>query len=262
MARKIVVTSGKGGVGKTTFTANIAARLARRGLRVCMIDLDLGLNNLDVIMKAENKVLFDIVDVVKGRCRLKQALVQDSLCHSLYFLPSCRTAEKGDITGQNVKVVTDRMNCIFDYVFLDCPAGIGVGFHRALSAADEAIVVTTPTLASVRDAKKAKHIIDSYDLVSCKAVVNRLRGDMVLNGEMMDAFEVFAMLDLPPLGIIPDDDMLSFCSPTDVDKDMISDSAFEMIATNLHEGQEDMFDCISRYTGFFGNIRRKIKRRV
>ena len=262
MARRIVITSGKGGVGKTTFTANLASRLAKRGLRVCVVDLDLGLNNLDVIMGLENKVVFDVVDVVDGKCRLKQALVQDLFCNSLYLLPSCKNPDKGQISGQNVRVVTQRLSRIFDYIFLDCPAGVGTGFHRAVSAADEAIVITTPTITSVRDAKKVVALLQNYDLLSTKVAVNRLRGDMVVGGEMMDAFEVFSMLATKPLGIIPDDDDLSFCFPGESDKDMLSDTAFEMIATNLHEGTEYMFDCLSRYTGFFGNIRRKIKRRA
>lgn len=262
MARRIVVTSGKGGVGKTTFTANLGARLANRGLRVCLMDLDLGLNNLDVIMGVENKVMFDIVDVAEGRCRLKQALVQDTFCNSLYLLPSCKSASKGTVSGQSVKLITERMNGIFDYILLDCPAGIGAGFHRAVSAADEAIVVLTPTLTSVRDAKKAVTLLESYDLISIQAVVNRLRGDLVTDGEMMDAFEIFSMLDVRPLGIIPDDDLLAFRLPSEGGKDMPSDTAFEMIATNLHEGKDDMYDCVSKYTGFFGNIRRKIKRRA
>lgn len=262
MARRIVITSGKGGVGKTTFVANLGVRLARHGLRVCMIDLDLGLNNLDVILGAENKVIFDIVDVVEGKCRLKQALVQDENCNSLYLLPSCKNASKGMISGQNVKLVVERMSRIFDYILIDCPAGIGTGFHRAVSAADEAIVVMTPTLTSVRDAKKAVSLLKSYDLISIKGVVNRLRGDMVMSGEMMDAFEIFTMLEVQPLGIIPDDDILSFRLPGETEKNMPSDTAFEMVATNLHEGTDYMFDCISRYSGFFGNIRRKIKRRA
>lgn len=262
MARRIVVTSGKGGVGKTTFTANLASRLAKRGLRVCMLDLDLGLNNLDVIMGVENNVTFDVVDVVEGRCRLKQALVRDLFCNSLYLLPSCKNADKGKISGQNVKVIVDRLSQIFDYVLIDCPAGVGVGFHRAVSAADEAIVLSTPTITSVKDAKKVVDILSNYDLISTRTVVNRLRGDMVVGGEMMDAFEVFSMLGQKPLGIIPDDDSLSFCFPGESVKNMPSDTAFEMIATNLHEGTEYMYDCLSRYSGFFGNIRRKIKRKA
>ena len=262
MARKIVVTSGKGGVGKTTFTANLASRLAKRGLRVCMLDLDLGLNNLDVIMGVENKVVFDIVDVVEGRCRLKQALVQDSFCNSLYLLPGCKNIQKANISGQNVKIITERLSSIFDYVFVDCPAGVGTGFHRAVSAVDEAIVVATPTMTSVRDAKKVVGLLQNYDLLSTKTVVNRMRGDMVVAGEMMDAFEVFSLLGASPLGIIPDDDYLSLRYPGEYDKDMTSDTAFEMIATNLHEGTDYMFDCISKYTCFFCNIRRKIKRKA
>lgn len=262
MARRIVITGGKGGVGKTTLTANLGARLAKRGLRVCMMDLDLGLNNLDVIMGAEKKATFDIVDVVEGRCRLKQALVQDAFCNSLFLMPGCKKSEKGNISGQNVKLVVNRMSQLFDYILMDCPAGVGAEFHRAVSAADEAIVVATPTPASVRDAKKTITLLQSYDLISVKAVVNRLRGDMVMSGEMMDAFEVFSLLKVSALGIVPDDDSLSFRLPTESMKDSPADTALEMLATNLHEGTEDMFDCLSRYSGFFGSIRRKIKRRA
>lgn len=261
MARKIVVTSGKGGVGKSTFTANLGLRLAQRGLRVCMIDLDLGLNNLDVIMDVENKVIFDIVDAVEGKCRIKQALVQDPYCNSLYLLPGSRNVAKGVVSGQNVKVLINKISQIFDYILIDCPAGVGNGFHRAVSAAEEAVVVMTPNLPSVRDTKKTVALLKSYDLISVKGVVNRLRGDMVMSGDMMDAFEIFSLLDVEPLGIVPEDDFLSFTGPVRP-QNTPSDTAFEMIATNLHEGKKDMYDCVSRYSGFFGNIRRKIKRRA
>ncbi len=259
MARKIVVTSGKGGVGKTTITANLGYALAKKGLRVAMMDLDLGLNNLDVAFGVENKVVFDVVDVIEGRCRLKQAFLQNADHPSLYILPSCHSSSQSCITAQNVRLLTQKMNDMFDYIFIDSPAGIDNGFHRAASCADEAIVVCTPHVSSIRDADKVLHLLKSYDLLSVKIVVNRLRGDLVQKGEMIDAFQIFSLLNAKPLGIVPDWDPIATYAVGE-GSDVTADSVFRILAQNLHDGTSFMYDCSAPYKGFWGKIKRRLLR--
>ena len=150
MARRIVITSGKGGVGKTTITANLGIALANLGARVVLIDVDFGLNNLDVVMGLENKIVYDFLDIIEGRCRAKQALVRDNEKRNLFVLPSGNVPAAANITGQQIKLVIEGIAPLFDYVLIDCPAGIDTGFHRAVACADEAIVVATPSLPSLR----------------------------------------------------------------------------------------------------------------
>lgn len=257
MARRIVITSGKGGVGKTTFTACLGSRLAQMGLRVALIDLDLGLNNLDVILGVENRVVFDLIDVIEGRCRVKQALIQDIDIPFLYIMPSCHS-DKRSVTAQSIKVVVNRMNELFDYILIDCPAGIDIGFHRAVVCADEAVIVTTPHISSIRDSEKVVDILGSYRLSEIYSVVNRVRGDLILDGDMADASEIFARLETKPLGVIPDDDAVTFKELRELKTPAAS--AVSMIAQNLHNGTELMFDYQTKYKGFFGRLRRSIKR--
>ena len=257
MARKIVVTSGKGGVGKTTFTACLGIRLAEMGLRVALIDLDLGLNNLDVILDVENRVVFDLIDVIEGRCRIKQALIQDADVPFLYVMPGCHS-EKRSVTAQSIKVVVNRMNELFDYILIDCPAGIDMGFHRSVVCADEAIVVTTPHVSSIRDSEKVVGILGSHRLSEIYSVINKVRGDLILDGDMADTKEIFDRLATRPLGVIPDDDSVTFRELKELKG--AADSAIKMIAQNLHNGAELMFDCSVKYKGFLGKLRRSLKR--
>jgi len=257
MARKIVVTSGKGGVGKTTVTACLGCRLASMGLKVALLDLDIGLNNLDVILNIENRVIFDIVDVIEGRCRVKQALIQDSDIPSLYVMPSCHS-ERRSVTAQSIKLIVNRMNELFDYILIDCPAGVDIGFHRSVVCADEAIVVTTPHLSSMRDSSKVVSILGSYRLNEIYSVINRVRGDLTLDGDMADPEDIFRMLDVKPLGIVPEDDSVSFSELKSIKGS--AGSAYSILADNLHNGKNIMFDYCSRYKGFFGKLRRNLKR--
>ena len=187
MGRKIVVTSGKGGVGKTTLTASLGIAIAETGKKVVLVDADIGLNNLDVVLAVENKVVYDVLDVISGKCRLKQALIQDVDNPTLYVLPSAKIQDSPLITACSFRNVVDALALNFDFVIIDCPAGIDNGFHRAVSAATEAIVVTTPHISAVRDADKVLSILSGYCLMSVGLVVNRVRGDMVSKGEMMSA---------------------------------------------------------------------------
>ncbi len=251
MARKIVITGGKGGVGKTTVCAKLGIALAHMSKRVLLMDLDIGLNNLDVAMQLEDKVVFDLVDVIENRCRPSQAFVQDETEPTLYVLPSCHLAKR-QISAEQIKRVVSRLEDNFEFILIDCPAGLDSGFRRAASLADEAIVVVTPHLASVRDADKTVAELVGNTVVN--VVVNRVRGDLVANGEMLSAFEVFSLLGQNALGVLPENDeincnVLSGCS-----------AAFELLADNLVNGKQQMFDCVAPYKGLFGRLRRKLKR--
>ncbi len=263
MSRKIVITSGKGGVGKTTICANLGARLASLGFRVCLLDVDIGLNNLDVVMGIEKRVMFDIVDVIEGRCRAKQALVQDHRIQSLYILPSAHSYNSSNITGEKIKNVIESLDNSFDYILIDCPAGVEAGFHRAVFCANEAIVVVTPHISSIRDADKVLSILAGYDLIHKSLVINRIRGDLVLNGEMLSAEEIIKALKTPLLGVIPEDDDISAISTVGgLANGNISGRAFTILCENLHEGTKKIYDYTMKYRGFFGNFKRNIKRKI
>lgn len=262
MARKIVITSGKGGVGKTTICANIGTRLASLGFRVALLDADIGLNNLDVVMGVENRVVFDIADVIQNRCRLKQALVQDKKIPSLYVLPSCHNYSK-TISSENIKKVIDEMDSSFDYIFIDCPAGVETGFHRAVFSANEAIIVVTPHISSIRDADKVLSILSNYNLEAKYLIVNRVRGDLMMNGEMIDIEEIVKFLRVSIIGIIPEDDDISLLSAVGgIASANASGRSFTLIAENLHNGTKKLYDYTMKYRGLFGGIRRSLKRRV
>lgn len=250
MARKIVVTGGKGGVGKTTVCANLGIALAHKTKRVLLMDLDIGLNNLDVTMNVEDKVVFDLVDVIENRCRPSQAFIQDGEEPTLYVMPSCHLAKR-QISAEQIKRVVSRLEDNFDYLLIDCPAGIDNGFRRAAACADEAIVVVTPHLSSVRDADKTIGELVGNTPVS--VVVNRVRGDLVASGEMLSPFEVFSLLGQTALGVLPENDDVN-CNVRE------KNAAFEMLANNLDAGKCEMFDCVAPYKGIFGKLRRKLKR--
>lgn len=251
MARKIVITSGKGGAGKTTVCANLGLALANRSQRVLLMDFDLGLNNLDVVMQVEDKIIYDFVDVVEGRCRPGQATIQSEQEPTLYVMPSCHSLRR-QITYDVVKRVISRLDESYDYILVDCPAGIDGGFRRAVCCVDEAIVVVTPHLSGVRDADKTLQQLDLLGVRSM-VVVNRVRGDLVAGGEMLSALEVFGILGHTSLGIIPENDDVN-CNKQFLPR------AFKVLANNLVNGTFDMYDCVSPYKGIIGKIRRKLKR--
>ncbi|MCL2176568.1 MAG: septum site-determining protein MinD [Firmicutes bacterium] len=262
MARKIVITSGKGGVGKTTVVANLGASLARYGLKVALIDLDIGLNNLDVVLGMENKIVYDIIDVVEGRCRVRQALIQDDEIETLFVLPSARGIDKSDISGADIKEIVSKLDLAFDYIILDCPAGIDLGFHRAVGASEEAIVITTPHISAIRDADKTINLLKNYDLNSISLIVNKARGDMIVRGEMMQVQDIVKLLQTEIIGVIPDNDDISLFSALGetVYSTSFTGQIFDMLASNLHNGTRDLYDCTHRYRGFFGRFRRGLKR--
>jgi septum site-determining protein MinD len=264
MARKIVITSGKGGVGKTTICANLGVALAKLNRRVVLVDVDIGLNNLDVVTGVENKIVFDIVDVIEGKCRTRQALVQDLEQPNLYIMPSAHSYNKAQVTAENVKRVVDNLNDFFDFVLIDCPAGIDEPFKRAVSGADEALVVVTPHLSSMRDADKVLLMLKNFDIQDCSLVVNRVRGDMIVSKEMMESTKIAEILDTRLVGIIPEDDNITTLLGIGktVNKNCESYSAFTLLAKNLLGETDELFDATEKYRGFVGFFKRTIKRKV
>lgn len=262
MARKIVITSGKGGVGKTTVTANLGQALAAFGERVALIDLDFGLNNLDVVMGVENKVVYDIKDVLDGRCRVKQALVQDNDRKNLFVLPSGGLLPSSPVSGQQIRLIIEGISEIFDYILIDCPAGIDVGFHRAVSGADEALVVATPSLPSLRDADKVLAVLKSYKPDYTGLIVNRARGDLMLDGKMMMPQDIRDLLKTPLLGVLPEEDEVFLYSGYALPKRAESFKAYKLLANNLRKKTGKIYDVTGKYSGFFGSIRRSIKKSV
>ncbi len=261
MARKIVFTSGKGGVGKTTVCANLGATLSNLGFKVVILDVDIGLNNLDVVMGIENRVVFDLIDVIEGRCRTSQALVQDKNFENLFVLPSAHSYRE-EISANDIKNVVDSLENSFDYIFIDCPAGVEQGFKRAVSSANEAVVVVTPHISSIRDADKVLSILSSYNLNEKYLVVNRVRGDLMMNGEMIDVDEIIKFLHIPILGVIPEDDDITALSSIGALGGGASNRAWVLLAENLHNGTRKVYDCTQKYRGLWGTLRRNIKRRM
>ncbi|WP_040950128.1 septum site-determining protein MinD [Gorillibacterium massiliense] len=206
MGEAIVITSGKGGVGKTTTSANLGTALALQGKKVCMVDTDIGLRNLDVIMGLENRIVYNLVDVVEGNARLEQALIKDKRFEELYLLPAAQTKDKHAVSPEGVRKVVLELKKQFEYVIIDCPAGIEQGFKNAVAGADKAIVVTTPENAAVRDADRIIGLLESENISEPKLIINRIRHSMVQKGEMLDIDEICQVLSIDLLGIVPDDE--------------------------------------------------------
>lgn len=201
----IVVTSGKGGVGKTTTVANVSTALAREGYRVAVMDLDIGLKKLDLILGLENRVIYDIVQVIEGECSLKQALVKDKRFPELYMLPAAQTRNKDEITPEGVKALCEQLKPNFDFIFIDCPAGIEQGFRNAIAAANQAIVVTNPEVSAVRDADRIIGMLESAGFKDIQLVINRIRPDMVKHGDMLSIDDLMEHLCINLLGVVPED---------------------------------------------------------
>lgn len=206
MGEAIVVTSGKGGVGKTTTTANLGTALALMDKKVCLIDTDIGLRNLDVVMGLENRIIYDIVDVIEERCKLPQALIRDKRFDSLVLLPAAQTSDKSSVTKDGMLQIVQELKQEYDYILIDCPAGIEQGFQNAIAGADEAIVVTTPEKSSVRDADRIIGLIEQQDMNRPRLVINRIRQHMMNDGDALDIDDVVQLLSIDLLGIVLDSD--------------------------------------------------------
>ena len=206
--RVIVITSGKGGVGKTTTTANIGTALAKAGNKVVLIDTDLGLRNLDLLLGLENRIVYTIVDVVEERCKLKQALVKDKKNPNLCLLAAAQTRDKTAVTGEQLKTICEELKEEFDYILIDCPAGIEQGFKNAIAGADRAIVVTTAEISAIRDADRIIGLLESSEIKNPELIVNRLRPNMVKKGEMMEVEDIVDLLSVDLIGVVPDDEYI------------------------------------------------------
>ena len=206
MGEVIVITSGKGGVGKTTTTANLGSSLAVEGKKVCLIDTDIGLRNLDVVMGLENRIVYDIVDVVEEKCKLRQALIKDKRFTDLFLLPAAQTRDKSAVNEAQMRELTKRLREEFDFILIDCPAGIEQGFKNAIAGADRAIVVTNAEISSIRDADRIIGLLEASEIRNPELIINRLRPEMVKRGEMMDVEDILDLLSIDLIGVVPEDE--------------------------------------------------------
>lgn len=259
----IVITSGKGGVGKTTTCANIGTGLAIRGRKIALIDADIGLRNLDVVLGLENRIVFDLIDVVEKQCKLRQALIKDKRFENLYLLPAAQTKDKDAVKPEQMITVCEELRLDFDYIFIDCPAGIEHGFKNAVAGADEAIIVTTPDVPAVRDADRIIGLLQAHDILEPRLLVNRVRPEMVRKGDMMDVNDVNDILALTLLGVIPDDQSIIVSTnrgePAVNDQSSRAGQAYRNIVARL-EGEEVPFMSLDFDLGFFEKVKRLIKK--
>jgi septum site-determining protein MinD len=261
MSRVIVVTSGKGGVGKTTTTANIGMALAKRGRKVIVVDADFGLRNLDLLLGLENRVVYTAVEVLAGQCRLEQALVKDKRFPNLMLLPAAQNRTKDAVRPDQMRQLINALTKAFHYVLVDCPAGIEMGFQNAIAAAKEALIVTTPEISAVRDADRVIGLLEANNIKNVKLIVNRLRPHMVQANDMMSVEDVQEILAIPLIGIIPDDERV-ITSTNKGEPLVLSDTpslagtAYENIVRRLEGETVDFLDLSVKNDGFFARIRR------
>ncbi len=257
MGEVIVITSGKGGVGKTTTTANIGTALAMERKKVVVIDADIGLRNLDVVLGLENRIVYDIVDVVEGVCRLKQALIRDKRFDGLYLLPAAQTKDKNAITPEQMQKLCKELKETHDYVLVDCPAGIEQGFKNAIAGADRAIVVTTPEISAVRDADRIIGLLEAAELTNPELIINRIRIDMVKKGDMMNIEDMTDILAVDLIGIVPDDEYIVISTnkgePAVKDGASLAGQAYKNIALRIL-GQDLPFMELDINDGFMAKL--------
>ena len=252
----VIMVVGVNGVGKTTTTANIGIGLSKLGKKVIVIDTDLGLRNLDVVMGLENRIVYNLVDVIEGKCRLKQALIRDKRFDDLYLLPSAQTRDKTSVSPEQMKKLVDDLRDDFDYILLDCPAGIEQGFQNAIAGADRALVVTTPEVSAIRDADRIIGLLEASGIRRNNLLINRIRIDMVRRGDMMSVDDVTEILAVDLLGVIPDDEHVVIATNQGepvVGDDCLAGSAYERICRRLL-GEEIPIKDFSRPEGLFEKI--------
>lgn len=258
----ITITSGKGGVGKTTATANISVGLALLGHRVVAVDTDIGLRNLDLVLGLDNRIVYDLVDVVEGRCRLRQALVKDRHLPELCLLPAAQTRDKSAVSAAQMQALCEELRKEFDYILLDSPAGIEIGFHNALAPADEVLIITTPDVSAVRDADRAIGFVEAEEKGPAKLIINRIKSDLVRRGEMLTIEDVLELLAIDLVGIIPEDESIVVSTnrgtPAALDRKSLAGQAFRNIARRL-AGQNVPFMAIKSHDGFLGRLARLVR---
>ena len=259
MGKVIVVTSGKGGVGKTTSTANIGATLTKLGNKVIVIDGDIGLRNLDVVMGLENRIVFDLVDLIEKKCKPRQAMIKDKRFDGLYLIPAAQTRDKDAINPEQMKELCDELKEEFDYVIVDCPAGIENGFKNAIAGADSAIVVTTPEVSAVRDADRIIGLLEAHSVDDINLVVNRIKMNMVRNGDMLDINDILDILGIKLIGVVPDDENVVISTnkgePVVEYNNSLAGTAYSNIARRVM-GEEVKFLELDVQESFFGRFQK------
>jgi septum site-determining protein MinD len=258
--RVIVVTSGKGGVGKTTTTANIATALAALGNKVVAVDGDVGLRNLDVIMGLENRIVYTLIDALDGNCRLNQTLIRDKRIENLYMIPTAQSKTKDAVTADQMLKVCDELRGDFDYILIDSPAGIEAGFRNASAGADEALVITTPDVSAVRDADRIIGLLESMGKAPINLVVNRIRPHMVRKGDMLGVSDVLDILAIELIGMVPDDESVFTSSskgePLTLSSGSMAAVAFRNIASRITGKDVPFMNLDEPGGGFLGFIKR------
>ena len=261
MGEVIVVTSGKGGVGKTTTVANIGTGLAMLNKKTVVVDTDIGLRNLDVILGLENRIVYNLVDVINGSCRMKQALIKDRRYPDLFLLPSAQTKDKSAVSPEQMIKLTDELREEFDYVLLDCPAGIEQGFRNAIAGADKAIVVTTTEVSAIRDADRIIGLLEANEIKRTDLIVNRIRMDMVESGNMMSMDDVVEILAIDLIGAVPDDENIVIA--TNQGEPCVGDSSLAgqayMNICRRVMGEEVPFLDLKVKTSFFDRLKNLFK---
>jgi septum site-determining protein MinD len=259
MGEVIVITSGKGGVGKTTTTANLGTGFALLGKKVVLIDADIGLRNLDVVMGLENRIVYDLVDVTEGNCRLKQALIRDKRYETLYLLPAAQTRDKSAVSPDQMQKLCKDLAQEFDYVLIDCPAGIEQGFKNAIAGADRAVIVTTPEVSAVRDADRIIGLLEAEGKSNPKLIVNRIRPEMVKKGDMMDIDDIIEILAVDLLGIIPEDEYIVISTnrgePAVVNPASAASTAYKNIVRRM-TGENVPLMSMEPESGFFSRLKK------
>ncbi len=259
MATCIVVTSGKGGVGKTTTSANLSTALALTGKKVVVIDADIGLRNLDVVLGLENRIVYDLVQVVEGTCRLKQALIRDKRVEGLWLLPAAQTRDKSAVSPDDMKALVEELKEDHDYVIIDCPAGIEQGFKNSIAGADRALIVTTPEVSAIRDADRVVGLVESAGLPAPHLIINRYRPSMVQRGDMLDRDDILEILHIPLIGIIPESEEVVVSSnrgqPLALDDASPTGAAYRRIVRRI-EGEDLPIPSFELDSGFWAVFKR------
>lgn len=258
MSEVIVVTSGKGGVGKTTTSANVGTGLAMLGKKVVLIDADIGLRNSDVVMGLENRIVYNLIDVIEGTCKISQGLIKDKKNPNLFLLPAAQTRDKDAVTPDQMKELTTKLKDDFDYIIIDCPAGIEQGFKNAIASADRALVVTTPEVSAIRDADRIIGLLEANEVTDIRLIVNRIRQDMVKRGDMMSIDDVIEILAIDLIGIMPDDENIVISTntgePIVVNETTLPGKAYLNICKRIMGNEVEYVD-LDVPEGFFGKLK-------
>jgi septum site-determining protein MinD len=257
----IVITSGKGGVGKSTNTANIGTGLAMLGRKVCVVDADIGLRNLDMIMGLENRIVYDLVNVIERTCKISQALIRDKRNKTLFLLPAAQTKTKESVSSDQMLELTEKLRQVFDYVLIDSPAGIEAGFRNAVVGADMALLITTPEVSAVRDVDRVIGLLEAAGKRNPKLIINRMKADMVERGDMLSTEAILQILAVELIGIIPEEsEMVAYTNrgePAILSEKSIAGKAFKNIVRRL-EGEQVDFLPLNGDKGFFKGLKRLV----